>query len=248
MKQENNKPLTLGLTGYRRVNIAELLKDAPKGAKLYSPICGECTFVEVDKDTEQIEVLANGIGLAFSLYGELVCLQTKDGECLLFPSKEVRDWSKFEVPKKEQPKFKFGDVVISGNAVYMVDDDYHNDSEHYITISCANAGAYHIATPDVIDGWNEMRLHPNHLHYSTSKRKIIHWFLPFDRVIVKDFKDGADCTRSPYPCWKAQIFSYYNKHDKEFPYVCLNDAYPVALPYNERTAKLIGTTDDYEEE
>jgi len=149
--------------------------------------------------------------------------------------------------EKKQPKFKFGDVVISGNAIYIVDDDYHDDSEHYITISCANAGAYHIATPDVIDGWNEMRLHPNHMHYSTGKRKIIHWFLPFDRVIVKDFKDGADCTRSPYPCWKAQIFSHYNKHDEEFPYCCLNDSWAEIVPYNERTAKLIGTTDEYEE-
>jgi len=245
MKQENNLTDLRFCAKQEMTDISKILKDCPEGTKLYSPICGEVKLRQSSNADGYIEVTDN-CNDVWEFYQD--GRYDEYGECLLFPSKEVRDWSKFEVPKKEQPKFKFGDVVISGNAVYMVDDDYHNDSEHYITISCANAGAYHIATPDVIDGWNEIRLHPNHLHYSTSKRKIIHWFLPFDRVIVKDFKDGADCMRSPYPCWKAQIFSYYNKHDKEFPYCCLNDSWAEIVPYNEETAKLIGTTDDYEEE
>lgn len=30
------------------VNIAEILKYCPKGTKLYSPICGDCTLEDID--------------------------------------------------------------------------------------------------------------------------------------------------------------------------------------------------------
>ena len=32
-------------------NIAQLLKDAPKGMKLYSPLFGEVKFVKIDKQS-----------------------------------------------------------------------------------------------------------------------------------------------------------------------------------------------------
>lgn len=33
-----------------KINIAELLRGAPAGTPLYSPILGECKLVEIDKD------------------------------------------------------------------------------------------------------------------------------------------------------------------------------------------------------
>jgi len=92
----------------QKTNIAELLKDAPKGTKLYSPVCGECELLKVNNDDGFIEVQdVDNETLEFFNDGRYF----REGECLLFPSKEVRDWSKFEVPKKEQPRFKVGDVV-----------------------------------------------------------------------------------------------------------------------------------------
>ena len=90
-----------------KINLVELLKDCPKGTKLYSPLCGECEF-------DHIEYM-----------GKIVCQTKKDttiwflptgvyiegysgAECVLFPSKENRDWSKFQRP------FKDGDILISG--------------------------------------------------------------------------------------------------------------------------------------
>ena len=87
------------------VNIAEILKDAPAGTKLYSLICGECELNEVkDEKDYPIYVNGNGVVLMFTSEGRF----WKDcGECLLFPSKENRDWSTFDVKQE----FKEGDFV-----------------------------------------------------------------------------------------------------------------------------------------
>lgn len=92
------------------LNLVEILKDCPKGTKLYSPIFGEVEFEGVynnaiypiavkaktnpmeGKCTEQFIYLAPSGILDISF----------NSECMLFPSREQRDWSKFN-PKK--PKF-----------------------------------------------------------------------------------------------------------------------------------------------
>lgn len=80
------------------LNLAEILKDCPKGTKLYSTIYGdvELAGVYLKDDTYPIEIKI-GEG------SEMICDTTNDGrlleefpgECTLFPSKEQRDWTKF---------------------------------------------------------------------------------------------------------------------------------------------------------
>lgn len=67
-------------------NIAEILKNCPKGTKLYSPIFGE---VELDEVHSSIFVrhASNKTLLAFYEDGKW----HSNGECMLFPSKENRD-------------------------------------------------------------------------------------------------------------------------------------------------------------
>lgn len=72
------------------INIAEILKVCPKGTKLYSPFCGECYLYCVEDDV--IRVSDNG-GNTYSFYKD--GKQRPNGERLLFPSKENRDWSTF---------------------------------------------------------------------------------------------------------------------------------------------------------
>lgn len=55
---------------------------------------------------------------------------------------------------------------------------------------------------------------------------------PFDRVI----------TRTPDTPWTANFFSHI---DSDGVKNCIDDRYLMCLPYNEETAKLIGTTDDW---
>lgn len=84
-----------------QINIAELLKDCPKGTKLYSPLCGECYFDSLNMGTI-ICKKQNTQEITFTSKGHYM-LPVFDGcECMIFPSKDQRDWSKFEVAK---PKF-----------------------------------------------------------------------------------------------------------------------------------------------
>ena len=84
------------------LNLVEILKNCPSGTKLYSPLFGEVEFLEVtDNFNFPINVRTKyGNIYGFTFLGSIFTLY--EGECLLFPSKEQRDWSKFKVKK---PKF-----------------------------------------------------------------------------------------------------------------------------------------------
>ena len=88
------------------LNLVEILKDCPEGTKLYSTIHGEVTLI-TSNDTSQhypISVRVNDktVGI-FTSEGKL--LNKFDGECILFPSKTQRDWSKFTAPWHKKDKF-----------------------------------------------------------------------------------------------------------------------------------------------
>ena len=85
-----------------KLNLIEILKDCPKGTKLYSTVYGEVELVNVftNNVTYPIEIkTVNNSNVNLTKEGRLYA---NYGECLLFPSKEQRDWSKFKVKK---PKF-----------------------------------------------------------------------------------------------------------------------------------------------
>ena len=82
-------------------NIYEILKNVPIGTKLYSPICGECELNVLENEAIAVET-QDSQGWWFTKYGRTHSYP--DAECLLFPSKEMRDWGKL---------FKKGDVLES---------------------------------------------------------------------------------------------------------------------------------------
>ena len=86
------------------LNLVEILKDCPRGTKLYSTVYGDVEFYKIDLDSDStlkiyVKIWA-GVIVRFDDSGklELSCR----GECTLYPSREQRDWSKFKVKK---PKF-----------------------------------------------------------------------------------------------------------------------------------------------
>ena len=83
------------------IDIYEILKGMPDGTPLYTPMCGNVEFTSVAADKEKTEAIwtedKNG-EYSFDKHGKWM----KGGEVLLFPSKGMRDWSKF---------FKKGDVL-----------------------------------------------------------------------------------------------------------------------------------------
>ena len=86
------------------LNLVEILKDCPKGTKLYSTVFGEVRFGFIrDHYIYPIALMVNCRHEYLTSEGKLY--NQFDGECILFPSREERDWSKFKQKKnKFDPK------------------------------------------------------------------------------------------------------------------------------------------------
>lgn len=84
------------------IDLTKILKDCPRGFKLYSPVHGEVTFLSIEDEEYPIGVLLknNDCTAYYSSSGKVFASY---GECTLFPSEVQRDWSKFTAPwyKKE---------------------------------------------------------------------------------------------------------------------------------------------------
>lgn len=80
------------------MNIAEILKKCPKGTKLYSPIFGEVELDNVDDKKYPITCITRNVGYELFTSEGKYFLDYPDTECVLFPSKDQRDWNKFIVP------------------------------------------------------------------------------------------------------------------------------------------------------
>ena len=85
---------------YYKVSVAEILKDKPVNTKLYSPLFGDVYFSHVEDSIINVEHHA-GVSKFFNS-GRYY--NYDESEPLLFPSMEMRDWSKFS--------WKKGDVLV----------------------------------------------------------------------------------------------------------------------------------------
>ena len=87
------------------IDLTKILKDCPKGTKLYSINYGDVEFEKINEGyCFPILVRAkNNSTASFLADGKL--FPNYNGECTLFPSKEQRDWSKFEIPQCKKERF-----------------------------------------------------------------------------------------------------------------------------------------------
>ena len=121
-----------------KLNIANILKNKPKGTKLYADAFGELKLVKVDK--VDIIYTRTKEGMFYSFYND--GKYNKNGEPILFPSKEMDDWSKFA--------WKKGDVLVSnyyGTEVIFdkwYDNTYTNfHCKHYLNSEDKNKILYY---------------------------------------------------------------------------------------------------------
>lgn len=86
------------------INVMAILKDKPQGVKLYSSICGAVELKEVldvrKKKSIVVKELNSSNQHRFWYDGKFF----RAGQCVLQPSKEMADWSKFS--------WKRGDVLV----------------------------------------------------------------------------------------------------------------------------------------
>ena len=92
----------------KELNLCEILKDCPKGTKLYSPIFGEVDFISIDYSDDAIIVAYTNIDneekwARFQMNG--IYIDSEYGEIMLFPSKGNRDWNTWKNPKPKKERF-----------------------------------------------------------------------------------------------------------------------------------------------
>lgn len=237
----------------KKINIAEILRDMPKGTKLYSPLFGKCECIEVVNSKYPIVIKAQSANGAvtedFSGNGRFID-GLEDAECLLFPSAKMRCWDKF---------FKRGDVVVSRPGRMMaifegwVDDSYtefNTTINRYMGKEQDSWGEEEICSIRVFSkATDEERakfIEAAEKHYGGKYNpetlqvepvKVVEHkcsFKPFDKVLVRCNEDSV---------WRCELFSHYNTFNKQCPYVCLSSVYKYCIPY-EGNQHLLGTTNN----
>ena len=110
-----------------KINVAEILKDKPENTKLYSPLFGDVYFSYIENSI--INVKHHG-GIT-KFFDNSRYYNYPESEPLLFPSKEMRDWSKFA--------WKRGDVLVSDDGcIEVIFDKWYDDTytsfygKHYL--------------------------------------------------------------------------------------------------------------------
>ena len=221
-----------------KINIAEILRDMPKGTKLYSPLFGKCELIGVDNSKYPIAIKAQRIDGAISkgiMKDGRYFDGYEDAECLLFPSARMRDWSKF---------FKRGDIVYNPHSqIYAVfecwvNDDYTEfnttinyykdhtfgeeevcDTECFVKVNDEQKTLFIAAAEKHYGG----KYNPETLQVEPVKVSIPKCLLkPFDKVLVRDSDAGI---------WKAAHFSHYIG-EYEYPYFTTASAYKQCVPYD----------------
>lgn len=127
-----------------QIDIAEILKDCPAGTKLYSPTYGYVYLKSVDfrkviDGNDYIEIgikveLKNTVSYiqCFNEYGKIP--GSEYSECMLFPSKDQRDWSKFVKPHTAPFEINrmhgFTYYYINGTRYYNTTDDSVREDDY----------------------------------------------------------------------------------------------------------------------
>ena len=233
------------------LNLVEILKDCPKGTKLYYTVYGEVEFEHVANNSKYPIVLRLKGGEGYeALTSEGKMFADYDGECVLFPSREERDWSKFK-------PFKDGDIVATNTGSWIgitTGGHAHSYMPTYCVLSHNREvklyfgrkeqwGFNRLATEEEkqklfqaikSEGykWNAETKTLEKLVESKFDPKTLR---PFDKVLVKDDGDWI---------WRVDIISVPADYNDNIPYLIGDNDFDWIIPYNEETKHLVGTHEE----
>ena len=223
-------------------NLVSILKHCPEGTKLYSPIYGEVVLDSVQ--SKSIYTLAktnNGATLVveFTRLGRLY-YEFSNAECVLFPSKDQRDWNKFRIPTKK------GDVIMfNGQVPCLVTGDYSQNKKKWVCglledgDFCTNfihpsewcPCFYTFATEEVKDKLFEAMDKAGYTWDGEILKKKEPQFKPFEKVLVRD---------SELEEWRCTFYSHFNSKGV-YHHNTVSGAYVMCIPF-EGNEHLVGTT------
>lgn len=88
----------------KKLDLCEKLAGCPVGTKLWSPLLGECRFVKISGIADRVVVDSPAL-LGYALFDKHGHYFDTSEECMLFPSRENRDWDSWECPKPKVERF-----------------------------------------------------------------------------------------------------------------------------------------------
>lgn len=89
----------------QKLNLCDILKDCPKGTEFWSDNYGEVKFIEINPSFEEpiLTRRADGYTASYTKEGwHSICFPAN---CLLWPSRDCRDWTKFTAPWPKKERF-----------------------------------------------------------------------------------------------------------------------------------------------
>ena len=130
------------------IDLTKILKDCPRGTKLYSSMFGEVEFQYIKSDSMYPIVIKLEDGVIESITSDGKIFNDYNGECIIFPSKDQRDWSKFIAPWYKRERFdpntlKPFDKVLAAS---MVDGRWVCDFFSHIGESIRDSGRLYVGT------------------------------------------------------------------------------------------------------
>lgn len=220
------------------MNIAEILKNYKKGIHLYSVIYGDVQFSSIDESIYPVVFSYKHSDVTFTsnVTEEGKVNYGTNGECTLFPSAKMRDWTKF---------YKRGDLIYDSETnSFAIFNKWANDgyTAFYVKYQQRNKGW---SLDGIVSTMNTSLVKPDSESYNGYMKRfeehyegrlnpqtlqIEHLFKPYDMVLVRDKNDEV---------WEPDIFALYDGK-AYLKYTCFRNSWRQCIPYDEAR---VGTTD-----
>lgn len=221
-------------------NLANILKYVPEGTKLYSPIFGEVTFTRISSSNNILCRVMKSNGditiAAFTCLGRFYC-DFPNTECVLFPSKDQRNWDVFQMPAKR------GDIMMftDKSAVFMIDtmkDGYVStvayiakDSDFELNAKvCSN---YIPASEDMLIKLFEAIDKNGYIWDGKTLKKKEYQFKPFEKVLVRNGEIAK---------WRCSLYSHFDQ-EGAYHHTTISGIYSMCIPFK-GNEHLVGTADN----
>lgn len=217
------------------VNVAEILRDYKENEIiLYTTIFGNAFFKGITREGVIVLESTNTVDVVLDASGRMKEVQS--GECIIFPSSEMRDWNKF---------FKHGDVVVNqeNGCMYVFDcwakdnftkmniiDYFDKPSEFggkevkpkYLTVKTKD---YQKADEEQRGLFFESMdksytFDVDHGRITNVEKKAPH-FKTYDKVLVRNRNQS----------WKIDLFSHYEQFGS-YHYRTLGGYYEYCIPFD----------------
>lgn len=159
--------------------------------------------------------------------------------------------------EKTQPEFKDGDILSCDEDSYTKHTTLILHKDENITESIVSLIRHKelVETNEPINDFLLSRLYraredekqqlfsalsKKNKRWDSKKKQIVdlkpkYEFKPFDKVLGRNEK---------YEVWEAELFSHY-REESQYPFRCIGFNQKYCIPYNEETAHLLGTTDEW---